>query len=51
MRRDSKVDVLRRMHERHLKASRKEQGRLLEEFVELTEDHRTYAQVLLKIYL
>lgn len=48
VRRDSKRDVAKRMHERYLKASRKEKGRLLAEFVELTGYHRTYAQVLLK---
>lgn len=48
VRRDSKRDVAEKMHERYLKASRKEKGRVLEEFVELTGYHRKHAQVLLR---
>lgn len=48
VRQESKRDVAEKMHERYLKASRKEKGRLLEEFVELTGYHPKHAQVLLR---
>ena len=48
MRQESKRDVTEKMHERYLKASRKEKGRLVEEFVELTGYHPKHAQVLLR---
>ncbi len=48
MRQESKRDVAEEMHERYLKASRKEKGQLLEGFVELTGYHPKHAQVLLR---
>ena len=48
VRQQSKRDVAKKMHERYLKASRAEKGKLLDECVELTVYRRTYAQTLLK---
>ncbi len=48
VRQQSRQDVAEKMHERYLKATRKEKGRLLEEFVELTGYHPKHAQVLLR---
>ncbi len=48
VRQQSKWDIAEKMHERYLKATRKEKGRLLEEFVELTGYHPKHAQVLLR---
>ena len=45
---ESKRDLARKMHERYLRASRVERGKMLDEFVELTGYHRTYAHTLLK---
>lgn len=45
---ESKRDLARKMHERYLRTSRVERGKMLDEFVELTGYHRTYAHTLLK---
>jgi hypothetical protein len=43
----SKQDLATALHPKYLKASRKEKGRLLDDFVEVTGYHRNYAKHLL----
>lgn len=43
----SKQDLARALHPKYLRASRKEKGRLLDEFVEVTGYNRNYAKQLL----
>jgi len=47
VKKESKQDLAKALHPKYLKASRKEKGRLLDEFVEVTGYHRNYAKKLL----
>lgn len=47
VRKQSKQDLARALHPKYLKANRKEKGRMLDEFVEVTRYNRNYAKTLL----
>ena len=48
VRHESKIELARALHPRYVRASRREKGRLLDEFVAVTDYHRKYALTLLR---